>query len=920
MTNAAGQPDERIPDERVTIRVNRSEAVVPGGGTLLAAIRDGLGLTGAKLGCGEGACGACTVLLDGEPVRSCQRTAVSAAGHDITTIEGLFNGAPGAAAAARPAHVVPDENPLSGLHPVQRAFAEEGAAQCGFCTPGMILATVGLLSADPDPDDAAIEAALAGQICRCGSYQRIRRAVYRAAGLGGSGTAEGADGAGRGGGTESAGGPVGSTDRESPGGPADDGRTSSALTAALADAPDQAPDADRWQPPSPGGGGYRPARPWDLTDPAERDWFGALGDGLVAIAAPLPPGAGAWTASGGAWLHVAPDGTVTAFTGKVDVGQDNRTALRLLVAEELGVPLHAVRITLGDTDLCPYDMGTFGSRSMPDAGSELRRAAAFARGLLPVRPGERRVETVTGPVPLSDPGTWRQAGRPHLAPGMVAAVTGRRRFTSDLRLPGLLHAAVLRPPVPGSVLLGVDPGVLGDRPGTRLIQSGGLTAVVADDPATAAAAIADVAGGARWEVPDAPSDHGIADYLRSHPSDGGGGRFGGPFEHQEGSAPTALESAAVRVTQTYTAAYIAPAALETRIAVAEWDDRGRVTVWTGTQTPFPVRAQVAAVLGIGEERVRIIVPATGGAFGGKHAGQVAIEAAICAREAGAPVRLSWSRTEEFTVGTLRPAAVIDIAAGATADGALSGWTHTNINSGAAAIGTPYRVTDQRLAYQPAASPLPQASYRALAATANNFARESAIDELARAAGVDPVEFRLRNLADDRLAEVLRAVAAHIGWEPGREPIPGVGVGIACGLEKDGRVVTAAQVVIGRDRRVRITSLVTGYDCGAIVNPAAVTSQIEGAAVMALGGAMYEAIRFTGGMISNAAFSAYRVPRLADVPPIEVILLDRPDLPSAGAGETPMIAVAPAIASAIFDATGRRIRSLPLTEDGLLPDA
>jgi isoquinoline 1-oxidoreductase len=194
-----------------------------------------------------------------------------------------------------------------------------------------------------------------------------------------------------------------------------------------------------------------------------------------------------------------------------------------------------------------------------------------------------------------------------------------------------------------------------------------------------------------------------------------------------------------------------------------------------------------------------------------------------------------------------------------------------------------------------------------------------IDELAHRTGADPVEFRLRNLADERLAEVLRAVAGHIGWEADRDPVPGVGLGIACGLEKDGRVVTAAQVAVERGGQIRVTGLVTGYVCGAIVNPATVTRQIEGATVMALGGAMYEAIKFTDGVISNAAFSAYRVPRLADVPPVEVILLDRPDLPSAGAGETPMIAVAPAIAAAIFEATGRRLRSLPLTSDGLLPD-
>jgi nicotinate dehydrogenase subunit B len=228
------------------------------------------------------------------------------------------------------------------------------------------------------------------------------------------------------------------------------------------------------------------------------------------------------------------------------------------------------------------------------------------------------------------------------------------------------------------------------------------------------------------------------------------------------------------------------------------------------------------------------------------------------------------------------------------------------------------VADLRLEYQPAASPLPQASYRALAATANNFARESMIEELAYRIGMDPVQFRLRNLQDDRLAAVLRAVAEHIGWEADRQAIPGMGVGIACGMEKDGRVVTAAQVVIERGRQVRVAALVTGYECGAIVNPRAVRNQIEGATVMALGGAMYEEIRFTDGVITNGAFSSYRVPRLADIPPVEVILLDRPDLPSAGAGEAPMIAVAPAISAAIFEATGRRLRSLPLTTDGMLP--
>jgi isoquinoline 1-oxidoreductase len=537
--------------------------------------------------------------------------------------------------------------------------------------------------------------------------------------------------------------------------------------------------------------------------------------------------------------------------------------------------------------------------------------------VLPAEPGERRVEQVEGEAALSEPARWRLAGRPQLPPGQVAVVTGARRFGSDLGQPGMWHGALLRPPVPGARLESLDRTAVAGRDDVMVIETADIAGVVAADHAAAAEAINALQATATWDVPASPDDEELAGYLRAHPSAGGPGRWGGPHEEQEGSAASALESAAVRREATYLTAYVAPAALETRVAVAVWED-GRLTVWTGTQTPFPVRAQVAAALGVPEHDVRVIVPATGGGFGGKHAAGIATEAAVLAREAGRPVRVAWTRREEFTVGTLRPAALIDIAAGVSPEGRLSGWTHLNINAGAAGIGTPYLVADRRLEYQPANSPLPQSSYRALAATANNFARESMMDELAHEIGSDPVEFRLRNLADERLAAVLRAVAEHIGWEHGRERVPGLGVGIACGLEKDGRVVTAAQVAIEHGREVRVTGLVTGYECGAIVNPHTVRSQIEGATVMAFGGAMFEAIRFSAGAITNAAFSGYRVPRLADIPPIDVVLIDRPDLPSAGAGETPMIAVAPAIASAIFDATGRRLRSLPLTSDGSLP--
>jgi isoquinoline 1-oxidoreductase len=307
----------------------------------------------------------------------------------------------------------------------------------------------------------------------------------------------------------------------------------------------------------------------------------------------------------------------------------------------------------------------------------------------------------------------------------------------------------------------------------------------------------------------------------------------------------------------------------------------------------------------------VIVPDAGGGYGGKHTGEVAIEAARLARAAGAPVKVRWSREDEFTWAYFRPAAVIDVHS-AVRDGVLTAFRFTNINAGAPGIETPYDIPNQRIVFQPAASPLRQGSYRGLAATANHFARESHMDEVAVAIGADPVRFRLDNLSDERLISVLEAAAELAGWSDARTRS---GRGIACGTEKDAYVATCAEVSVDDDGRLRILRLVTAFDCGAIVDADNLVSQIEGATVMGLGGALTERIRFTDGRIENARYSEYQVPRFRDVPPIEVALLDRPDIPPAGAGETPIVCVAPAIANAIAAASGVRLRSMPLAPDG-----
>jgi nicotinate dehydrogenase subunit B len=846
----------------ITIVVNgeRHELDPAASGTLLAWLRSGLGLTGTKPGCGEGECAACTVLVDGTPALACRTAVAEVTGRSVTTVEGL---------AGR-----------QRLHPVQQALAEEHAFQCGYCTPAMALRAAALLAADPRPDQAAIAEALEPVICRCGCYPRIARAVQRAS--------------------------------------------------VLLREPDQlgsAPHGREAAKPL-----ARPRRPWDQCRPEEREYFDLLGDGLVAV---WPPPAGV----GGAWVHVSPSGTVTAFTGKVDVGQDNRAAFRLLVAEELGIDPGSVHLVQGDTDLCPSDHGTFGSRSMPEAGEWLRRAAAGAREALldltagprlsyrELLTGLRRLVVLDTEPPLTPPTAWRIAGhrpqdarhrpqdaghRPQDAghrhegaagdvAGRLDAVTGGRRYASDHEVPDMRYGAVLRPPVRGAALRSAEVGPAEQMPGVTVVRDGEFVGVTAPALVTARRAVAAIR--ADWDLP-APIADPMPGYLRAHPAPGRG--FQQPVDQGSGDLDAAFDAASATVAATYTTAYLAHVPLETRAAVAEWAD-GRLTVWTGNNVPFPLRSQLAALLGLTESDVRVIVPPTGGGYGGKH-GDEAIEAARLARATGSPVKVHWSRAEEFEFGYVRPMAVIDIRAGLDADGQIAAFDLLNVNAGAQGTAFPYHAKSWRLRYQPAASPLAQGPYRALAATANTFARESALDELAHAAGSDPLRFRLDRLADERLAAVLRAAAGRFGWEPG-----GRGQGAAVGLEKGGRVATCAEVAAEADGAIRVTRIVTAYECGAIVSPATVLSQVEGGTVMALGGALFEQVTLADGHQETRSLAGYRVPRFSDIPQIDVVLVDRPDIPSAGAGETPLIAVAPAIGNAIFAATGRRLRALPLLQ-------
>jgi nicotinate dehydrogenase subunit B len=289
------------------------------------------------------------------------------------------------------------------------------------------------------------------------------------------------------------------------------------------------------------------------------------------------------------------------------------------------------------------------------------------------------------------------------------------------------------------------------------------------------------------------------------------------------------------------------------------------------------------------------VPDTGSAYGGKHTGEYAIEAARLAKAAGKPVKLVWTRKEEFSYGYFRPAGVIDVKAGVDAAGRLTAWEFDNWNSGSSAIQTPYDIPNRRIRFHSSDSPLRQGSYRGLAATANHYVREMHMDAIARALDVDAVEFRMRHLKDERMRAVLTAVATKAGWP--RPSVAGRALGIACGTEKGSYIATAAEVSRAASG-FTVERLIVAFECGAIVNPDGLNNQVEGSVIQGLGGALFEAIEFGDGAIANGSMAKYRVPRFKDTPPIEILLLDRKDLPSAGAGETPIVCVAPAIGSAV----------------------
>ena len=642
------------------------------------------------------------------------------------------------------------------------------------------------------------------------------------------------------------------------------------------------------------------------------------------------------------WLRVGEDGRVTLYAGKVEYGQNIRTGLAVEVADELRVRLADVDVILGDTDLVPWDMGTFGSQSTARVGLQLRKAAATARnallelaadrldlpaselecreGLVRARNGDGRTvpyadlvgdteatREIDDEVELTPAAEFSIMGT---AAGKIDAsdiVTGRTVYSQDVQLPDMLFAAVLRPPATGARLIDADTSIAERMPGVRQIaREDYFIAVLADTDEQAEQALGVIQ--ARWEEPAKRVSHLDLPELLVHTADEG-------FVTQEaGSLKEGFRAADGVLEATYFAPYISNAVMEPRAAVAQWRD-GRLTVWAGTQRPFGIRTELAQHFGLDESDVRVIAPEIGGGFGSKSPYTVAIEAARLAKIAGRPVRVAYTRTEEMAWATFRPAALFQVKSGFTSDGKLVAWECRGYHAGdrpflgRRGAETPYDVPHVRVTAYTSQSPLRTGSYRSLGGAANHFARESHMDEIAADLGVDPVALRLRNLSHPRFRGVLEQAAARFGWTPGAAPSRR---GIGCALAFDvGSYAAACFELDVAGAEVNIGRVVLAADCGQIVNPVGVENQVEGAIMMGIGTGLYEAAEFRAGRLLTSSFARYRVPRMLNLPQIEVVLTGDQSLPSTGAGEVGIVPVTAAIANALFDLTGQRIRELPV---------
>jgi isoquinoline 1-oxidoreductase len=689
-----------------------------------------------------------------------------------------------------------------------------------------------------------------------------------------------------------------------------------------------------------------------------RSFIKALGGGIVLFFAPwnaidlmaLPaPQRRSLTKDYNAFLHIATDGTVSCYTGKIEMGQGIITSLAQMMAEELNVPLAKVKMVMGDTDLCPWDAGTWGSLTTRAFGPAMRAAAAEARMVLVQMASEKlgvvpeRLEVTDGVVSvLGDPAVrvsyaelaqgkkmeryleikpapedytkYTLVGKPLKHSDAYEKVTGRAKYTGDLRLPGMLHARILRPPSHGAKLVMADLSAAEAMEGVSVVREGDFIAVLSENRDLADIAIVRI--NAEYSSDELNVDNStVFDHINR-------GEYRPNVVRNDGDVELAAPQCGSLFEHEYHDPYLAHAPIETHTALANFED-GKVTVWASTQSPFGLQDTIVRELGMSLETVRVITPFVGGGFGGKSPSQQGVEAARLARLTGKPVMVAWTREEEFFYDAFHPASVVKVKSGTDSEGKIMMWDYNVYLAGTRGADVIYDVPNARVTSHSEdrskyrVHPFATGAWRAPNNNTNTFARETQIDIMAAAAGIDPLEFRLRNLKDEKMKGVLRAVADRFGYTPGKLP-SGRGIGMACGTDAGTWVAFMAEVEADRSTgTVKVKRLACAQDMGLCVNPQGALLQMEGCMTMALGYTLTEEVRYEGGDVKDRNFDSYSIPKFSWLPQLECIIMDRPDQPSQGGGEPAIIGVGAAVGNAIFDGTGARLFRVPFTPERVM---
>ena len=689
-----------------------------------------------------------------------------------------------------------------------------------------------------------------------------------------------------------------------------------------------------------------------------RDFFKLIGSGIIVCFMPRCASDGTPLAAPlerdlpkdyNAFLLIGEDGTVSCFTGKIEMGQGIITSLVQMMADELNVPMEKIKLVMGDTDLCPWDGGTWGSMTTRHFGPSMRAALAEGKGVLLELASEKlkvpvsqltvndgvitdtanpansvtyaelakgkKIERFLKEKPSPEDYTkYTFVGKSYQRMDAKVKVTGEAKFTGDIKVPGMVFARILRPPSHGAKLTTVDTSGAEKVEGAKVVRDGDLIAVLHENRDKADEALVKIKADYTYnELP--VNDKTVFEYMLKSDSYANVETSSGDLEAGKKLCDKTFETVVHDP-------YLAHSPIETHAALAQFEG-GKMTVWASTQTPYPLQDELAGVLALPLEKVRVIVPFVGGGFGGKSTNYQAVEAAKLAKLSGKPVMVMCTRDEEFFKDNFHPAGVITIKSGIDKEGMIKYWEYDTYYCGTRGTEILYDVPNLKLTDHdrkengPLIHPFDTGPWRAPNNNTNTFAREMQVDLMAAAAGIDPLEFRLKNLKDEKMIEVLKKVADMFGYKPGKGK-GGRGVGMAIGTDVDSLVAQMAEVEVDKKSgKVKVLRMACAQDMGQCVNPQGATLQMEGCMTMGLGYALAEELIYEGGNIITRGFDSYDIPKFSWLPKIDTFIIQRINEPPHGGGEPAIITVGAVVGNAIFNATGARLTRMPFTPERVL---